>query len=125
MTTGIIDFHTSDGYYFSIYIGSDADPKSIKDLWHSYCKLVDNDTQKHKSILNWIYIVTNFTTYMHRELYSHKSIESCNRILICPADCNWTSIYRYKIEPIEDLYGNITHSLKESSKFKVLRKGQK
>ena len=121
MTTGIIDFYSTDSYYFSVYIGSDANPKAIKNLWNKYCELVDIDTQKHRGVLNWSYVVSNFVVYLHREVYSHKTIESCNRVLICHLqDYELESIYRYKIEPIKNIYSNLRYTLNQSTKFEVI-----
>lgn len=121
MTTGIIELHTSDGHYLSVFIGSDARPDEIEKLWLNYCVLVDEDTTKHQGRLNWVYVATNFVVYLHRVMYSHKDIAECNRVAICPPDCKWESIYRYKIIPNEELYPQSEVWLENATTFEVIK----
>lgn len=121
MTTGIIELHTSDGHYLSVFIGSDSRPDEIEQLWLNYCALVDNDTEKHQGRLNWVYVATNFVVYLHRVMYAYKDIAECNRVAICPPDCNWESIYRYKISPNEELYPQSEVWLANATTFELLK----
>lgn len=120
-TTGIIDLHTSDGLYCSVFIASDANPAEIKSHWFTYCALVDNDTEKHQGRLNWVYVATNFIVYLHRVMYSHRDIIECNRVAICPPNCEWDSIYRYKIVPNEKLYPQSEVWLADATTIEVIK----
>ena len=120
-TTGIIELHSSDGLYCSVFIGTDASPDEIKSHWFTYCALVDNDTGKHQGRLNWIYVATNFITYLHRVMYSHRDIIECNTVAICPPNCEWDSIYRYKIVPNEERYSQSEVWLAEATTFEIIK----
>lgn len=120
MTTAIVEIHSIDGLYYSFYIGSDADPDTMMDLWLKYCKLVDEDTEKHQGRLNWIYVATNFMRYVQSTLYSHKTLEECNRVLVCPPNHQWESIYKYIIKPkSEDLYSKAEIWLEDATTFEL------
>lgn len=123
MTSAIIKIlfsDTDDTEYFSIFVGSDGDPKSIKKLWDDFS---DNTylNSYNKGRLNWTYMATNFVRYIQTTVYDTKSVYDCNRVFIVTEKCRPDVIYEYSLKPIANLYADSTIGFDKSVEFKVIK----